>query len=72
MFGSVRRMARKLVRFAFRGFISGDRSSRFGGDPHARVPARPRRGRGPRSGAFAIAEPDEQNTVIAVARHHRR
>jgi hypothetical protein len=72
MFGAVRRMARKLARFTFLGFISGDRSSWFGGDPHARVPARPRRGRGPRSGAIAIAEPDDENAVIAVARRHRR
>jgi hypothetical protein len=65
-------MAGKLIRFAFRGFISGERSSWLGGDPHARVPARPRRGPGPRSGAIAIAEPDEENAVIAVAPRHRR
>ncbi len=41
-------------------------------DPNAYRPVRPRRGPGERTGGVAVAEPDEELLVMAVARPRSR
>jgi len=86
MFGRFRRLARHVLKLVFGGHdalgLDLGRSGGRGGrprnprrDPYARMPVRPRRGPGGRSGGVAVAEPDEELLVMAVAggrpRSHR-
>jgi hypothetical protein len=81
MFGRFRRLARHVLKLVFGGHdaLGLDRGRSGGGgrggrprnprrDPYARMPVRPRHGPAGRSGGVAVAEPDEELLVMAVAR----
>jgi hypothetical protein len=73
------RLAHQLVKLVFGpggeplGLDGGSRPRRSSPhDPAAYRPVRPRRGPRPRSGGVAVAEPDEELMLVAVARPRSR